>query len=122
MMNEGKTMRRATHRLNRRQRKKKHVGEFQEFCFVVEARFRSSPDWPALHAMLDEFIDVAIEGQDLVFGGGVAEAFHGVVSSGVRYAPLGECHRASVGAWLENQALLEDVIVGPLIDAWTDSD
>ncbi|WP_167086818.1 50S ribosome-binding protein YggL [Massilia frigida] len=115
-------MTRATHRLNRRQRKKKHVGEFQEFCFVVKARYRNAPGLPALFAMMDEFIDVAIEGQGLVFGGGGTEAFHGVVSSGVSYAPLGECHRASVGAWLENQALLEDVIVGPLIDAWTDSD
>lgn len=113
-------MSRAIHRLNRRQRKKKRVGEFQAFCFVVEARFPSAPDWPALYAMLDAFIDVAIERQGLVFGGGGTDVFHGIVSSGARYAPIGEHHRASVGAWLKNQALLEDVVVGPLIDAWTD--
>ncbi|ATQ78052.1 hypothetical protein CR152_28750 [Massilia violaceinigra] len=114
-------MSRAAHRLNRRQRKKKHVGEFQEFCFAVDARYRSEPDRPALYPMMDAFIDVAIEGQGLVFGGGGTEAFHGIVSLGVKYAPLGEHHRASVGAWLENQALLENVVVGPLVDAWTDS-
>lgn len=106
--------------MNRRQRKKKHTGEFQELAFLVEARLAGAPDWPQLHAMLNEFVDVLIEGNGLVFGGGCGDAFSGWVSAARKYAPVGEEHRALVGAWLEKQSLLEGVTVGPLMDAWTD--
>ncbi|WP_166881502.1 YggL family protein [Massilia mucilaginosa] len=115
-------MNRASERPNRRQEKKKHVGQFQEFTFAVQARFRGAPDRPELYALMDDFIDIAIEGNGLVFGGGSTDAFSGWVSAGAGSAPLSDEHRALVGAWLTQQPLLEDVVVGPLTDAWADLD
>lgn len=97
-----------------------HTGEFQEFAFLVEARLAGAPDWPALHAMMNEFVDAVVEGNGLVFGGGCGDAFSGWVSAGATYAPLRDEHRALVGAWLAKQPLLGGVSVGPLKDAWTD--
>ncbi|NHZ34235.1 MULTISPECIES: 50S ribosome-binding protein YggL [Massilia] len=113
---------RANERLHRRTKKGQHVAQFQEFTFAVEARFRGAPDKDKLFAMMDDFIDIAIEGNGLVFGGGLSDAFSGWVSAGAGSPPLGDEHRALVGAWLTQQTLLEDVVVGPLKDAWDDLD
>lgn len=111
-------MLRANERLNQRQGKKHHISEFQEFTFAVEARFRGAPDRDKLISMMDDFIDIAIEGNGLVFGGGLSDALRGWVSAGAGSAPLGEQHRTLVSDWLTRQALLEDVVVSPLQDAW----
>lgn len=107
--------------MNRRQRKKKHLGEFQEFAFSVEVGFRGAADKSEVAALFDAFIDTFIEGNGLVFGGGGDnEGFRGWVSAGAKYPSPSEQHRALVGAWLAQQGLVEGIVIGPLQDAWTE--
>jgi len=44
-------------RLNRRQRKKLRVGEFQELVFEVRIRFHQSMEEARLDTFLDDFIE-----------------------------------------------------------------
>ena len=59
---------RTIRRLNRRQRKKLHVGEFQELVFEVRVQFRQLMDDAAHDAFLDGFIEL-IESRQLAVGG-----------------------------------------------------
>lgn len=55
-------------RLNRRQRKKLRLGEFQEHVFDARMTFRHPLDEPAHGGLLDAFIDL-IESRRLIVGG-----------------------------------------------------
>jgi len=55
-------------RLNRRQRKKLRVGEFQELVFEASIRFGQPMEGSRLDAFVDGFID-RIESRRLVVGG-----------------------------------------------------
>ncbi len=79
-MSKGLPSARRVRRLNRRQRKKLHVGEFLEQVFVVRIQFRQLMDDAAHDAFLDEFIEF-IESRQLAVGGmgGYAKLAQGVV-------------------------------------------
>src|SRR5690242_21482497 len=67
------------HGMKKRLRKKKHVGEFQEFGFHVDASLRSNIDREALCAFSDRFI-AHIEANNLAFGGGIGPMVGGFVT------------------------------------------
>jgi uncharacterized protein YggL (DUF469 family) len=104
-----------TMRYNRRQRKKLHIAEFQEFGFSVQATLRDPhADFDAL---LDAFIE-CVEARGLVVGGGIGEALLGFVTSGSVAEPVTEAKRDSVAEWLIGRAEFSKIEVGPLTDAW----
>ena len=107
----------STHRLNRRQRKKKNVGEFQELGFEFKAKFKKPPSETELDLLINDFLDTVIA-NGLEFGGGASDDFTGFVVSMQRYAKVDEAQREVIRAWLANHELLEDVTVGPLRDVW----
>jgi len=108
----------SSKRLNQRQRKKKHLGEFQVFGFEITARLKATPGRADIDAMLNAFIDM-LDGQGLEFGGGAEEgAFDGFVASAQRYGKVDDSHREAVRAWLAAHPMLENATVGPLRDAW----
>lgn len=105
-------------RHNRRQRKKLHLGEFRELGFEVAAEL-AAPLSPAERAALVEaFIEEAIEANKLSFGGGLNEDLGGFVASERKRTSATEEDRALVGQWLSRQAALVNVKVGELRDAW----
>jgi uncharacterized protein len=108
----------ASRRYNKRQLKKKHLGEFQELGFMIEAQLAGSPSEAERNALLHRFLSEAIEANGLAFGGGYGDDFSGFVVSGKAYGKVDENHRALVQAWLGKQAALSDVKVGELRDAW----
>ena len=107
----------STHRLNRRQRKKKNVGEFQELGFEFKASFKQAPSDSERDLLINAFLDTVIA-NGLEFGGGASDDFTGFVVSVKRYGKVDEAQRELVRAWLANHALLADVSVGPLRDVW----
>jgi uncharacterized protein len=111
-------MRNAVRRYNKRQMKKKHLGQFQELGFMVEAALPAAMDSSGRNAVLYRFINEAVEANGLAFGGGMSEDFSGFVVSAKAYGKVEENHRALVQAWLERQGELTNVVVGPLRDAW----
>ena len=105
-------------RYNQRQRKKKHVGEFQELGFMVEAKLATPLSEQERDAFLGRFLAEAIEANGLGFGGGLNEEFEGFVVSEKPYGKVDESQRALIITWLNQQSVLTDVQVGPVRDAW----
>ena len=108
----------AVRRYNQRQRKKKHVGEFQEVGFMIEAQLSQALSQQERDAFLNRFLNEAIEANGLGFGGGLDDDFGGFVVSEKAYCKLDESQRSLVIAWLNQQTMLKYVQVVPLRDAW----
>ncbi|WP_426170945.1 YggL family protein [Pseudoduganella sp. R-34] len=108
----------ASRRYNKRQLKKKHLGEFQELGFLVEAQIVGQLSMAEHNALIHQFLDEAIEPNGLAFGGGYNDDFGGIVVSNKAYGKVEEHHRTLVQEWLAKQSKLTDVKVGELRDAW----
>ena len=103
----------ATNR-SRRLRKKLCVDEFQELGFELNLEFKGDLSVEAIDAFLDQFLDEAMDANNLDYVGGegfglVCLAEHGSVT---------EEQRQAVEDWLKARSELAVVEVGPLIDAW----
>ncbi|MCB6181968.1 YggL family protein [Leeia sp. TBRC 13508] len=108
---------------NARQRKKLHLGEFQEFGFGVTTVCQKDLTEQQLAVLLDDFLTNAIESNQLVFGGGFeAEAgdlrLEGYIMLDARQGSVSEEQRAAVEAWLKARSELTEVSVEALSDAW----
>lgn len=106
--------------LNRRQRKKLHVGEFKTLVFQVQIHFKQALDEVAYATFMDAFI-AWIETQKLSIGGfgGCLPIWEteGVVDTEGRGSPT-EADRQAVAAWLNNSTDVASVNVGELVDGW----
>lgn len=111
---------RKLERLNRRQRKKLRVGEFQEMVFEVHIRFCLPLENVALNAFWDSFIAL-IESRRLIVGGfGGQLPLHetnGVVSA-ARRGSLTEEDRQAVLSWLQQQPDVATAEIGLFVDGW----
>jgi len=107
-------------RLNRRQRKKHRVGEFQEFVFEVRAVFRQPLDEADYDVFLDDFIDM-IESRQLCIGGMGGQLplteTSGVLQAMKRGSPSEE-DRQFVVNWLRQRPEVASAEVGELVDGW----
>jgi uncharacterized protein YggL (DUF469 family) len=107
-------------RLNRRQRKKLRVGEFQELVFEVRIRFRQPMRDAALDAFVDGFIDL-IESRRLIVGGlgGRLPLLEttGIVSTRERGSPTEE-NRLAVLDWLLRRPDVAEAEAGGFVDGW----
>ncbi|WP_262414934.1 YggL family protein [Paraburkholderia sp. UCT2] len=66
-------------RHNRRQRKKLHLGEFQELGFCVSAVLNENTSAAEAERACDSFITDCIEANQLGYGGAVVDKLHGFV-------------------------------------------
>lgn len=101
---------------SRRLRKKLRVGEFRELGFNVSFQHRAGLAEAEMDRFWDAFLLEAIESQGLEFGGGT-EGFITVWGRG----SATDIHRERVRAWLTARSEIESVSVGPLVDAWHQS-
>jgi len=107
-------------RLNRRQRKKLRLGEFQELVFEIRVRFHQPLDDTAYDPFLDAFIEF-IESRQLAIGGlggrlPLAET-DGIISAWSRDSPSEE-DRQAVLAWLHERPEVALAEVGEFVDGW----
>lgn len=99
---------------NARQRKKLHVGEFQEFGFEYKAELtkelNSDEEANLIHALLEEVIEV----RDLALSGWLTSGFI------CKFGPgsTTDADREALKAWLTARSEFKDVQVGALKDAW----
>ncbi len=101
-------------------RKKLHIGEFQEFGFLVEAEFKPNLKASESDRAFDEFID-EIEANKLGFSGGSSpDGFQGFVTAIEKYQSPNTAHREKIKKWLENRIEISKYEVGNLVDAWYD--
>lgn len=103
--------------MNRRQRKKHRLREFQELGFSLH--FRTPADWQVVDR--DAFLDAAIaevERLGLELGGGTGEIWDVYVSGAGPRATVTSGQRAALLEWLAATGHVSDVYAGPLEDAW----
>lgn len=110
---------RSIRRLNRRQRKKQHLGEFQEMGFSVSWGFRPALDERTSDDFFDHFISM-IESRGLSCAGGYsAEGGDCFIARLGKGAVTPRDHGAVV-AWLQGTHPVVSVNAGTLFDNWYD--
>ncbi|AHG92877.1 protein of unknown function DUF469 (plasmid) [Gemmatirosa kalamazoonensis] len=105
--------------MNKRQRKKYRLGEFQELGF--ELGFCTPADWSDDEQL--DFWDAAIaqiEALGLAIGGGTGTCWDVYVSSLAERGTVSPAQRDALLDWLAAQPGVSDVRAGPLEDAWHD--
>ena len=104
--------------MNRRLRKKKRVGEFQELGF--EVTYRVPDDWSdeRREEFLWQFLERAIEANDLEAAGGGGNPWNFFVGSAQSRVSATNAQREAVKGWLSHQSAVTLGEVGPLRDAW----
>lgn len=105
--------------MNRRQRKKNHVGEFARYGFEVRVDL-GKPISFAHDAFWDPLIEF-IESKDLRFGGGENREGNvvGFITAmrGKRARSCTNKDRIAVARWLSQHPGVENTRTGPLVDA-----
>jgi uncharacterized protein len=100
--------------MRKRLRKKKHIGEFQEFGVEISATLRDDVDFIEF---LDDFLGSAVEAHGLAFGGGgQTPRLEGYLELGRR--DVVEPNLAAVSKWLSADARVLAIDVGEPEDAW----
>jgi uncharacterized protein len=102
---------------NRRQRKKLHLGEFQEFGFEASASFAQELEIDRRAALLDAFLEF-IEAHGLLAAVSTNDAFDAYLISGAPHGSTTEADREIVQTWLAGRPDLTGIHVGELSDAW----
>ena len=103
--------------MRKRIRKKRRLGEFQEFGFEVRFGLPSDFSERDQDAFFDAFISEAIESNRLMCGGGCGREWDVFIAK-VGRGSATENHRKMVGDWLRNSPYVFELQIGPLVDAW----
>ncbi len=116
--------------MNRRLRKKKHLGEFNYRGFEVVCEFFPLLSEGEVDDFLDDFIEF-VEANDLGCGGSCSSSR--MEQFITKYVPTrrksnGKMHyknehctdsdREKVKAWIESKVALKTIVVHPLVGAW----
>jgi uncharacterized protein YggL (DUF469 family) len=105
--------------MNKRLRKKKRIGEFQEFGFEVGFRFSNKLDEEARANLIDSFIEKAIEDNGLQFGGGGGESeWNGFVTTEKARCSTSTQHQEAVKQWFDQKIDILEYYITPMIDSW----
>ena len=108
---------RCIRRLNRRQRKKYHLGEFQEMGFALRWTHHTLLNEPEIYAFFDQFIPM-IEARNMCCSCGLApEGGDGFVATLGRGTVSPE-DRIAVLEWLRANPVVASADAGDLVDNW----
>jgi len=107
-------------RLNLRQRKKQHLGEFQEWGLSIRAQLPGCDTDATMDAFIDSFL-AQVESRNLMFGGGFGTAAVADLDGMLAKPGRGSMTRAqgeAVLAWLAVDPRVGDVTCCTWIDLW----
>ena len=104
--------------MKRRLRKKKRVGEFQEFGFEVSFDLSVGLGQSERNTLINRFITEAIEANGLQFGGGGDQHWQGFATVNRTRGSATEQHRQAVYRWLKKEGNVGNIHVGTMRDAW----
>lgn len=103
---------------SRRLRKKLFLEEFATEAFELDFEFTTEKDADGLDAFIVEFMENAVEANDLAFiGSACAETIAGIMVREGRYDSVTAEQRQKVADWLEANADVKNVECGELVDA-----
>ena len=103
---------------NQRQRKKMHLGEFQELGFLVNWQLAENTPIDKVGEVVDRFIREVSQANGLAYEGSGYLHWEGLVC----LEKLGKCdenHRELVKKWLEANGL-QQIEISELFDIWWD--
>lgn len=103
--------------MRKRIRKKKHLGEFQEFGFTLTFTTQDLTS-AQQDAFWDRWLLDAVEANGLAFGGGQRQSSWSGFITMARRGSVTEGHRATIEEWLSNEAMVTEHNVSALVDAW----
>ena len=103
--------------LNRRQRKKYHLGEFREWGVSLGWTFRNKEDEVAVDAFIDAFLNI-VEERELGFGGGFRPDGGDGFTCRMNRGSVTEEDRAALLTWLKRHPAVASAQAGELRDAW----
>ena len=113
--------------MNRRLRKKWHLGEYQEFGFYVQFQVKPDPLDPGYSQFWDEFIFEGVEANSLGYTGYAGKKWHGFVvcltppkSKNRSDSVTPPSQHSALNNWLIAHPRVYDLHVGPLVDVWHD--
>lgn len=113
---------RRLHKMNRRQHKKLHLGEFQTLIFGIQGRLNApADDADAFDRFMDDFIDY-LEAHHLEMAGGGDCGDFSCVFQNAGAASLGETEKSALIAWLVERDDVAALRATPLVDGFYDSD
>jgi uncharacterized protein len=102
--------------MNKRIRKKHHIGEFAERGFAATFTLADRVTGDAVHDFLELLASEVLEPRGLQCGGGGDRGWELFIFNPDRESASEE-DRAAVTAWLASRDEVSEVTVGPLIDA-----
>jgi uncharacterized protein YggL (DUF469 family) len=102
--------------MRKRLRKKKRIGEFKELAFPIAFRLNSSMDEEAVDAFITDLV-AAVEARNLAFVGSGHHEWYGSLGCLSRGSATTE-DQTFVNELLTADKRVEDVVIGPLRDAW----
>ena len=105
--------------VKKRLRKKRRVGEIQEFGFGAGFRFSDLLTMEARNNLLNRFIEEAIEKNGLQFGGGGdGNEWNGFVALNKSRGSTLETHRQMVEKWFTQEAEVNEYYLTDLVNSW----
>jgi uncharacterized protein len=107
--------------MKRRLRKKHHVGEFVQLGFEVSFKGTSTLSEQEQAGLLWDFVEQAIEGNDLEAGGGGSNEMCLYVTSAKRNRSATADQCEMVHKWLATDKRIASFEIGELTDAWQES-
>ena len=106
--------------MNKRKRKKFHVGEYTEYGFSIGADVKLDNQSPEADQFCDDLIDF-VEGRGCGVGGGIGSKVS-VFCTRIERGSCTDEDREAVIKWLYEHPLVTNYEVGDLLDAWNASD
>ena len=106
--------------MNKRKRKKFHVGEYTELGFVIKAEANLVNNSPEGDQFADGMVDF-VEGRGCCIGGGVGDKVN-VFCTRIERGSCTEDDRQAITQYLKDHSLVTRFVVGPLVDAWNSPD
>ena len=101
--------------MKKRLRKKKYIGEFQEWGVTISITRNTETDF---EVFLDEFVEQGMEANTCYFTGTSKEdSLEGFIDLG-RSLDQAEAKLAKVNAWLDKRSDVKTYATGKLTDAW----
>jgi len=104
--------------MNKRRRKKLHIGEFIQLGFEASFKCASGLAQPDREQLLCDFLENAVEENDLLAGGGGDENMSLFIVSARKYGSATDEERKRVREWLSKEKRIEAFEVSEPRDAW----
>ena len=105
--------------MKKRLRKKKRIGEFQDFGFKAGFRFSDQLTISTRNNLLNRFIKDAIEKNGLQYGGGGdGNEWNGFVTVNRPRGSTLERHQQAVKSWFIHEPEVQEYYLTDMIDAW----